>query len=70
MRDQDWAIISKLHSEKNITRTADLVFMTQPTLTKRIQQIEEELGIALVTRSSKGVVFTPEGEYVAKKAEK
>jgi DNA-binding transcriptional LysR family regulator len=70
MRDQDWTIISKLHSEKNITKTADLVFMTQPTLTKRIQQIEEELGIALVTRSSKGVVFTPEGEYVAQKAEK
>jgi DNA-binding transcriptional LysR family regulator len=70
MRDQDWAIISKLHSEKNITKTADLVFMTQPALTKRIQQIEEELGIALVTRSSKGVVFTPEGEYVAQKTEK
>ena len=69
VRDQDWAIITKLHSEKNITKTADLVFMTQPTLTKRIQQIEEELGIVLVSRSSKGVVFTPEGEYVAQKAE-
>ena len=69
MRDQDWTIISVLHREKNITKTADLVFMTQPTLTKRIQQIEEELGILLVSRSSKGVVFTPEGEYVAEKAE-
>jgi DNA-binding transcriptional LysR family regulator len=69
MRDQDWLIIQKLHKEKNITRTADLVFMTQPTLTKRIQQIEEELGILLVNRSSKGVIFTPEGEYVAEKAE-
>jgi len=69
MRDQDWAIISILYREKNITKTADLVFMTQPTLTKRIQQIEEELGILLVSRSSKGVVFTPEGEYVAGKAE-
>jgi DNA-binding transcriptional LysR family regulator len=70
MKDQDWIIISKLHSEKNITKTADLVFMTQPTLTKRIQQIEQELGTVLVIRSSKGVVFTPEGEYVARKAEK
>lgn len=68
VRDQDWAIISKLYSEKNMTRTADLMFMTQPTLTKRIQQIEEELGILLVNRSSKGVVFTSEGEYVAQKA--
>ena len=69
MRDQDWTIISILYREKNITKTADLVFMTQPTLTKRIQQIEEELGILLVSRSSKGVVFTPEGEYLAGKAE-
>ncbi len=68
MRDQDWAIISKLHSVKNITKTADLMFMTQPTLTKRIQQIEEELGIVLVSRSSTGVVFTSEGEYMAQKA--
>jgi len=68
MRDQDWSIISILYREKNITKTADLVFMTQPTLTKRIQQIEEELGILLVSRNSKGVVFTPEGEYVAAKA--
>jgi DNA-binding transcriptional LysR family regulator len=69
MRDQDWVIISKLHKERNITKTADLVFMTQPTLTKRIQQIENELDMALVTRSTKGVVFTPEGEYIARKAE-
>ncbi|MCL2601933.1 MAG: LysR family transcriptional regulator [Treponema sp.] len=69
MRDQDWNIISILHRERNITKTADLVFMTQPTLTKRIQQIEEELGILLVLRNSKGVLFTPEGEYVAGKAE-
>jgi len=69
MRDQDWAIISTLYREKNITKAADLVFMTQPTLTKRVQQIEEELGILLVSRNSKGVVFTPEGEYVAGKAE-
>jgi DNA-binding transcriptional LysR family regulator len=69
MRDQDWQIIVKLYKEKNITKTADLVFMTQSTLTKRIQQIEDELGILLVTRSSRGVVFTPEGEYVVKQAE-
>lgn len=70
MRDQDWKIISKLYKERNITKTADLIFMTQPTLTKRIQQIEEELGVMLITRNSKGIAFTPEGEYVAGQAEK
>jgi DNA-binding transcriptional LysR family regulator len=69
MRDLDWQIIVKLFKEKNMTRTADLVYMTQPTLSKHIQQIEEELGTMLVNRTPKGVVFTPEGKYVAKKAE-
>jgi DNA-binding transcriptional LysR family regulator len=69
MRDLDWQIIVKLFKEKNMTRTADLVYMTQPTLSKHIQQIEEELGTMLVNRTPRGVIFTSEGEYIARKAE-
>ena len=68
MRDLDWEIIHTLHTYKNITKTADMLFIAQPTLTKRIQLIEEELGVSIIIRSSKGVTFTSEGEYVAKKA--
>lgn len=68
MRDLDWEIIHTLHTYKNITKTADMLFIAQPTLTKRIQLIEEELGVPIIIRSSKGVTFTSEGEYVAKKA--
>ncbi|RGY99077.1 LysR family transcriptional regulator [Clostridium sp. AM58-1XD] len=70
MRDFDWKIISTLHATKNITKTANLLFITQPSLTKRIQIIEEELQITLITRSTKGVSFTPEGELIAKRAER
>lgn len=68
MRDLDWEIIHTLHTYKNITKTADMLFIAQPTLTKRIQLIEEELRVSIIIRSSKGVTFTSEGEYVAKKA--
>ncbi|HXP97687.1 MAG TPA: LysR substrate-binding domain-containing protein, partial [Telmatospirillum sp.] len=34
----------------------------------RLQQIERDLGVQLVMRFSKGVIFTPEGEYVAREA--
>jgi DNA-binding transcriptional LysR family regulator len=68
MRDLDWQIIATLHSERNITKVAELLFITQPALTKRIQQIENELGTALITRSTKGVAFTSEGEYAAARA--
>lgn len=69
MRDFDWKIISTLHKYKNITKTANILFIAQPTLTKRIQLIEEELGVSLIVRTTKGVTLTAEGEYVAQKAE-
>ena len=68
MRDSDWEIIVSLHQTKNITKTANLLFITQPTLTKRIQTIEEDLGIQMVIRNTKGITFTPEGEVIARKA--
>ncbi|MEA5083658.1 MAG: LysR family transcriptional regulator [Lachnospiraceae bacterium] len=69
MRDIDWQIISTLHEYKNITKAANLLFIAQPTLTKRIQLIEEELGVTIITRSTKGVSFTAEGAFIALKAQ-
>lgn len=65
MRDFDWKILSTLYRTKNITKTAELLFITQPTLTRRLQQIEAELGTVLLVRTNKGVSFTPEGAMVA-----
>ena len=30
MKDSDWAILDMLYREPNITKTAELLFMTQP----------------------------------------
>lgn len=68
MDETDWKIIIELHKTPNITRTAERLFMTQPTLSKKLQLIERSLGAQLVQRFSKGIVFTPEGEYVAEQA--
>ena len=69
MRDFDWQILVTLNKTHNISRTAELLYLSQPTLTKRIQVIEDELGIPLIIRSRRGSVFTPEGERIAQKAE-
>lgn len=69
MRDFDWKVLVSLHETKNITKSAEQLFMTQPALTKRLQVIEEDLGCTIVLRSKKGVEFTPTGERVIKKAE-
>ena len=68
MRDTDWKLLWTLYQNKNITRTAELFFLSQPTLSKRIQQMEEELGTQLIIRNTKGITFTPKGDLAVKYA--
>ena len=46
----------------SLSEAARQVFVTQPTLTEAIRTLEEELRIAIFTRSSRGVALTHEGE--------
>ena len=64
----DWKIIKGLYRHKNITRTAEEFFISQPSLTKKIKKIEKEFTITIYKRKSRGIVFTKEGEYLAQKA--
>jgi len=65
MDERDWQIISTLYKLRNITKTANALYVSQPALTARIKQLETELGVKLLYRSNKGVTFTPHGEYTA-----
>lgn len=69
MENRDWLILQALYREKNITRTAQSLFISQPALTKRIRQIEKEFGVQIVHRGRRGVHFTPQGEYLVKCAD-
>ncbi|MBP5320473.1 MAG: LysR family transcriptional regulator [Kiritimatiellae bacterium] len=46
----------------SLNEAARRVFVTQPTLTEAIHALEEELRIAIFTRSNRGVSLTREGE--------
>ena len=46
----------------SISEAARQVFVTQPTLTESIRTLEEELRVAIFTRSSRGVSVTREGD--------
>lgn len=61
-------ILDELHKNPNITKVAAKLYITQPTLTKRLQAMEEEFQVRIVNRSTKGVEFTPEGEFLAGRA--
>lgn len=68
MKESDWAILNTLYREPNITKAAEQLFMTQPSLTKRLRQIENEFDTTIAIRNPRGIVLTPQGEYLAKKA--
>ncbi|MGL4487879.1 MAG: LysR family transcriptional regulator [Rhizobiaceae bacterium] len=58
-----------LAREKHFTRAADACGVTQPTLSGRIQQLEQELGVPIVIRGNRYIGLTQEGERVLKWAQ-
>ena len=69
MKDSDWLILSELYKNPNMTKVADLLYTTQPSMTKRLQHMEEEFGVTIVDRTPKGLVFTKEGAYLGRQAD-
>ena len=47
---------------RNITEAAKRVFISQPSLTASIQDLENEMNITIFNRSNKGVTITNEGD--------
>lgn len=52
----------RLAREKNFSKTAEAIHLTQPTVTARIQALEGELGEKLFERSNRGVELTEAGK--------
>ena len=48
--------------QKSISKAARNLFMGQPNLSRSIKELEDELGIIIFERTSKGINPTPDGE--------
>lgn len=55
--------------EENITKAAQLLHVTQPTLSRQLMQLEEELGVKLFDRSSHSIILTGEGMLLKRRAQ-
>ena len=55
--------------EENITKAAALLHLTQPTLSRQLMQLEEELGVQLFHRSRYHIVLTDEGMLLRRRAQ-
>ena len=64
MDDRDYEILLELYKTKNITKAADNLYVSQPSLTYRIKQIEKKIGHPVLLRGTKGIEFTNEGELL------
>ena len=56
-------------AEGNITRAAELLHMTQPSLSRQLMDLEKELGVTLIHRGKRGITLTDDGFYFRQRAE-
>ncbi|RKD30668.1 MULTISPECIES: LysR family transcriptional regulator [Lacrimispora] len=49
-------------SQKSMNKAAAELFITQPSLSSTIRDLEEEIGLTIFIRSNRGIVITSEGE--------
>lgn len=55
--------------EENITRAAALCHITQPTLSRQLRQMEDELGVKLFHRGRNNILLTEEGMLLRRRAQ-
>lgn len=52
--------------EESITKAADVLHITQPTLSRQLSQMEEEMGVKLFERGIRKIVLTNEGFQIGR----
>lgn len=55
--------------EESITRAAEVLHITQPTLSRQLTQLEEEVGVKLFNRGTRKITLTNEGILLRRRAE-
>lgn len=66
MSNTDLRFLTVLAEEMNMRKAADKLFVSQPALSQRLQNIEKQWGTKLFIRSQKGLILTPSGEIVVR----
>ena len=55
--------------EENFTRAAEQLHVTQPTLSRQIADLEQELGVKLFTRSDHNIILTEDGMILKRRVQ-
>lgn len=68
MSTTEFQLLSVLAQEMNMRKAAERLFVSQPALSQRLQNIEKQWGTKLFIRTQKGLTLTPSGELVIRYA--
>ena len=55
--------------EGSFSRAAKVLYLSQPTLSRQIREMEEELGVDLFTRTNRSIILTQEGLRFRRRAQ-
>ena len=55
--------------EENITKAANWLHITQPTLSRQLMQLEDELGVKLFKRGKHKIILTDDGMMLKRRAQ-
>lgn len=70
MLDSKLISLLVLNETKSYSKTAKILFLTQPAITSQIKSLEDEYGIKIFNKASKDLKLTSEGEILIKHAKK
>lgn len=68
MKLRDLQYLVAVYDHQSFSRAAEACFVSQPTLSGQIKKLEQELGIELIERSTRTVLFSAAGRKVVKQA--
>jgi DNA-binding transcriptional LysR family regulator len=68
MSFSDFHLLSVLAQEMNMRKAAERLFVSQPALSQRLQNLEKQWNTKLFIRTQKGLTLTPSGELVIRYA--
>lgn len=68
MNEKDCTLLVMLEKKRNMTVVAKSMFISQPALSYRLQQIETNFNTQIFTREQSGLVPTAQGELIIKYA--
>ena len=67
---QQLRILKAVATEKNFTKAAELLYLSQPSLSKQIKALEQNLGITILNRENNKISLTENGTIFLQYAER